>query len=101
MLNNLKNLMNDEHGFVVSAELILISTVAVLGLMVGLAEIRQAVVEELEDVASAIGSLNQGYCMTGLRTSKSNSNGSHFWDDGDLCDSQYDVRGTNAAAEGN
>ena len=101
MLNNLKNLMNDEHGFVVSAELILISTIAVLGLMVGLVEVRQAVVEELEDVASAIGSLNQGYCMTGLRTSKSNSNGSHFWDDGDLCDSQYDVQGTAAAAEGN
>ena len=96
MLNNLKNLMNDEHGFVVSAELILISTIAVLGLMVGLVEVRQAVVEELEDVASAIGSLNQGYCMNGLRTSKSNSNGSHFWDDGDLCDSQYDVQGTNA-----
>ena len=100
MLNNLKNLMNDEHGFVVSAELILISTIAVLGLMVGLVEVRQSVVEELEDVASAIGSLNQGYCMTGLRTSKSNSNGSHFWDDGDLCDSQYDVQGTNATPEG-
>ena len=41
MLNNLKNLMNDEHGFVVSAELILISTIAVLGLMVGLVEVRQ------------------------------------------------------------
>ncbi len=100
MLNNLKNLMNDEHGFVVSAELILISTIAVLGLMVGLVEVRQAVVEELEDVASAIGSLNQGYCMNGLRTSKSNTNGSHFWDDGDLCDSQYDVQGTGATAEG-
>lgn len=100
MLNNLKNLMNDENGFVVSAELILISTIAVLGLLVGMAEVRQAVVEELEDVASAIGSLNQGYCMTGLRTSKAYSHGSHFADDGDLCDSQYDVRGTDATPEG-
>ena len=100
MLNNLKNLMNDEHGFVVSAELILISTIAVLGLMVGLVEVRQSVVEELEDVASAIGSLNQGFCMNCLRTGKSNSNGSQFWDDGDLCDSQYDVQGTAAQDEG-
>lgn len=101
MLNNLKNLMNDEHGFVVSAELILISTIAVIGLLVGMAEVRHAVVEELEDVASAIGSLNQGYCLSGLGTCKANSNGSQFFDDGDLCDSQYDLRANGATDEGN
>ncbi len=96
----LKKLLNDENGFVVSAELILVSTITVLGLVVGLAEIRQAVAQELEDVASAIGSINQGYCFSGMRTCKAHMNGSHFYDDGDLCDSQYDIVGTGPTHEG-
>ena len=96
----MKNLLNDECGFVVSAELILVATVAVLGLVVGLAEVRQAVSEELEDVASAIGSLNQGYCFTGLQTQKAHSNGSHFHDHADFCDGQDDIVGTDPTREG-
>ena len=96
----LKNLLNDENGFVVSAELILVSTITVLGLVVGLAEIRQAVAEELEDVASAIGSVNQGFCFSGMRTCKAHVNGSGFYDDGDFCDSQYDIVGTHPIHEG-
>ena len=96
----LKNLLNDENGFVVSAELILVSTITVLGLVVGLAEIRQAINEELEDVASAFGSINQSYCYSGLRTKKGHTQGSRFFDDGDFCDSQYDIVGTDATPEG-
>ena len=76
----MKNLINDEAGFVISAELILVATITVLGLVVGLAEVRQAVSEELEDVAAAFGSLNQSYCFTGLQTSKAQTFGSHFRD---------------------
>ena len=96
----LKNLLNDENGFVVSAELILVSTITVLGLVVGLAEIRQAVAKELEDVASAIGSVNQGFCYSGMRTCKAHVNGSNFYDDGDFCDSQYSLVSTNSTREG-
>ena len=96
----MKNLFNDEAGFVVSAELILIATITVLGLVVGLAEVRQAVSEELEDVAASIGSLNQGYCLNGLHTHKAQSNGSHFRDHSDFCDSQDDIVGTDPADEG-
>jgi hypothetical protein len=97
----LKKLLNDENGFVVSAELILVSTITVLGLVVGLAEVRQAVAEELEDVASAIGSINQGFCLSGMQTcDKAHVKGSFFYDDGDFCDSQYDIVGTHPAFEG-
>ncbi len=41
----MKSLFNDENGFVVSAELILVATIVVLGLIVGLAEVRQAITE--------------------------------------------------------
>ncbi len=96
----MKSLINDENGFVVSAELILVATIAVLGLVVGLAEIRQAVSEELEDVAAAIGSVNQGFCYTGLKTRKGHTNGSHFQDHNDFCDGQHDIVGKDPSREG-
>lgn len=95
----MKNLFNDENGFVVSAELILVSTIVVLGLVVGLVEVRQAVNEELEDVAAAFGAINQSYTYSGLKTSKSCTSGSRFFDDADLCDSQFDICGTPAVDE--
>ena len=96
----MKSLLNDECGFVVSAELILVATITVLGLVVGLAEVRQAVCEELEDVAAAIGSMNQSYCYMGMHTQKGYSNGSHFHDHADFCDGQDDIAGTDATREG-
>ncbi len=96
----MKSLLNDECGFVVSAELIMVATITVLGLIVGLSEVRQAVSEELEDVASAIGSMNQGYCFTGLQTCKATTNGSHFQDANDFCDGQHDITGTDPTREG-
>lgn len=71
----------------------------VLGLIVGLAEVRQAVSEELEDVASAIGAMNQSYTYSGLKTPKSCLSGSRFFDDRDFCDSQFDIVGTPAIDE--
>ena len=56
---------NDETGFVLSAELVIILTVAVLGIIVGLSYVQTAVVNELSDVGSAISSLNQSYAYTG------------------------------------
>ena len=41
---------NDEKGFVVSAELVLVSTICVIALVVGLTQVSQAVNNELRDV---------------------------------------------------
>ena len=95
----MKSLFNDENGFVVSAELILVSTIVVLGLIVGLVEVRQAISEELEDVASAIGSINQSYSYAGLLTKKACLSGSRFSDNKDFCDSEFDIVGIPAALE--
>lgn len=57
---------HDQSGFVLTAELILISTLLVLGLIVGMSSVQSAVVSELEDVGSAIGSLNQSYQYQGF-----------------------------------
>ena len=60
MLALLKKLLNDENGFVVSSELILIMTIVCLGMVVGLTEVSYAVTNELVDVANAYNRLNQG-----------------------------------------
>ena len=89
----LKQLLLDESGFIVSAELVLVATILVIGMIVGLSEIQHAVVSELNDVADAIGSLNQSYAFSGFSAqktfaqgTKSFTNGSAFVDTVDDCD---------------
>ena len=60
MLALLKKLLDDENGFVLSIELVLIATILCLGMMVGLSEVSRAVTNELVDVANAYNSMNQG-----------------------------------------
>jgi hypothetical protein len=56
----------DESGFIISAELVMVATILVIGLIVGLSEVQHAVVGELNDVADAIGSANQSYGYSGF-----------------------------------
>lgn len=85
-------LLHDEAGFVVSAELVLVSTIVVIGMIVGLSEVANGVNQELEDVASAFGSINQSYCFSGFTGHKAWDAGSKFKDQEDYCDSQFDIR---------
>jgi hypothetical protein len=61
----LHRLWNDEAGFVISAELVLVATILVIGLIVGMTSLRNQIVQELVDVGQAIGSLSQSYCFAG------------------------------------
>ena len=70
MLRLAKSFWNDQAGFLVSAELVLISTVGVIGLVTGLTCLRDAVNSELTDVSCAIRSLDQTYCYTGFHSYK-------------------------------
>lgn len=66
MATGIGRLAADERGFVVSTELVLIATVGVLGLITAFTCVRDAVNAELQDVAAAIGSLNQSYSYSGM-----------------------------------
>ena len=90
-MNLLNKLSADENGFVVSAELVLIGTITVLGMIVGLTELSYGVNEELEDVGSAIGSINQTYYYTLASGQKGEVHGSTFLDFADECDRQTDL----------
>ena len=87
MQNPTKTLWNDEAGFIVSIELILIATIAIIGLITGITAVRDAVVSELSDVAGAVQDLNQSYSFTGVTGHAAATSGSDFNDALDFCDS--------------
>lgn len=59
-----KRFLSSEDGFILSTEALLIGTIAVIGLIVGLAEVRNAVVQELGDFSQAVAYLSQDYAFT-------------------------------------
>ena len=103
----MKNLWKDECGVVLSAEVVLIGTILVIGMMVGLVELQVAVVGELSDVGDAIGNFDQSYVASGLvsykrsqHRIKAHTSGSRYVDRPDECDcnaivvcSKYNSRG--------
>ena len=86
----LHRLWADEAGFVVSMELVLVATILVIGMVVGLVTVRDAVVQELADVAGAIASVSQSYEYTDIIGHTSATSGSHFQDNLDYCDAGDD-----------
>ncbi|MCC9605431.1 hypothetical protein LOC68_22985 [Blastopirellula sp. JC732] len=90
----LKRLWNDEAGFIVSTELILIATIVVIGLIVGLAAVRDAVTAELSDVAGAIQEMDQSYVFYSVRGHSAAVSGSGYADQKDFCDTTEATPGT-------
>lgn len=86
----LRNLLNDENGAIISAELVLVLTILVIGVIVGLSEVAVAINTELNDISNAIGRLDQSYYFTGFKAIdgklKSFTPGSRYFDTPDDCD---------------
>lgn len=88
----IKNFLNDENGVIVSAEIVLVATILVLGMVVGLAELQSAIVGELSDVASAFGNVDQSYSTSGYVSYKASGGvktrtyGASYYDVPDECD---------------
>ena len=90
-MNIFTALKNDDHGFVVSAELVLVGTILVLGMIVGLTELSYGVNEELEDLGSGIGAINQTYYYSVASGKKGEMAGSTYPDFQDECDNACDI----------
>lgn len=91
-MTTLNTLLRDENGFMISAELVIVATIAVIAMAVGLSEISFSVNNELEDVGSAVGTMNQSFYTNGIQSrGKGGTAGSGFVDRVDDCDSQFDV----------
>lgn len=105
MTHTFKALLNDEAGFIISAELVLVMTVGVLSMVVGLTAVRDAVVHELNDVSHAIGTVSQSYSVTGLdKPGHAWTAGFGFNDNTDECDCKaitlVDIAGKNDPSKG-
>ncbi len=73
-----KDLWQDEHGLILSAEAVTIGTLGVLGAVVGLNMASTAVDEELKEFAFAIRSLDQSYGYVGHQSCRAWSAGSSY-----------------------
>ncbi len=93
MKNMFKGFVRSEDGFLLSSEALLIGTIAVLGLLVGLVSVRDAVVNELGDFSQAIGLLNQSYTYTGVTDTNVTTQGGLLADTTDANDA---LNGTDA-----
>jgi len=71
----MKRLLKNESG-VMTFEWILIITILVIGLIAGLASVRDALVVELADTAPAVGSVDQSYSFYGIESRVEQGEGS-------------------------
>ena len=55
-----------QGGFVLTTELVLISTVLIIGLITGLVTMRDSLTAEMDDVAEAVGHFDQSYAYNGI-----------------------------------
>lgn len=83
----------DQAGFIMSAEAVLVATIAVIGVIVGLVSTRDSVVSELSDVGGAFQAMNQTFSFTGISTDLVTVFGSRFTDSRDFCDEPGDPSG--------
>ena len=89
-----RRLWSDEAGFIVSAELVLVSTILVIGMIVGLVSVRNQVVQELVDVGQAIGNLSQSYAFGGVnKWWMAFTEGAYYNDKIDFCQAECQVPG--------
>lgn len=87
MLRTFNALYQDQNGFVISAELVLVLTIAVLAMIVGLHAVSKSITTEMNDLSNAFGAINQSYVYKGLRKhGHASVSGASFIDSRDDCD---------------
>ncbi len=82
----LKRFWSEEAGAIISAEIMLVATILVIGMIVGLKSVRDSVVTELADVAQALANVSQSYSYSGVAGHHAFSGAGSFTDASDFCD---------------
>ena len=77
----LKKLWRDDAGSIVSAELVLVSSLMVAGLVTSLKGMRDIVAGEMADVSAAIGNLDQSYSYDGTQAGRTFTAGASYRDE--------------------
>ena len=82
----LQALWQDQHGFLVSSELVFVATLLVIGMVTGLTTIRDQVLGELGDLADAVSEVNQSFSISGVTAHAASTAGVAFIDEADFCE---------------
>ena len=70
----------DEDGFIISSELTMVTGALVIALATGLTAVREQVVGEFGNLASAMGTINQSYRVSGIQGHSAAVSGSAYSD---------------------
>jgi len=93
-------LWSDDEGALLATEWVFVVTILVIGLVVGLKSVQSAVLNELEEVAGAIGALSQTYSYAGTSgCCGSFTNGSSYSDEVDTFNVRACIGGTDGTGE--
>jgi Flp pilus assembly pilin Flp len=74
----LRRLWQDDQGALLATEWVLLATILVLGVIVGMVAVRQAVLSELTDFANGLLALNQSFSFSGTSSCMASASGSAF-----------------------
>ena len=85
-MKTMQRLWNEETGAILSAEVMLVASILVIGVVAGLSSLRDSVVTELADLAQALANVNQSYSYGGVLGHHVFSGGGVFVDNSDFCD---------------
>ena len=85
-MKTLHRLWNEETGAILSAEVMLVASILVIGVIAGLASLRDSVTTELADLAQALANVNQSYSYSGTSGHHVYNGGGAFTDNTDFCD---------------
>jgi hypothetical protein len=86
MKTAMTRLWTEDCAAIIAAEMLLVMSILVIGLIVGLAAVRDSIVTELADVAQAIANVNQSFSFSGVAGHHTFSSGGAFHDNADFCD---------------
>lgn len=73
-------LWNDDDGALIAMEFLFVATILIIGIVVGLVNLRGAINAELSELSNAILALSQGYTISGVSGCCASTDGSQAID---------------------
>ena len=80
MKHLLSKLWNDDRGALIATEYLFFVTILIIGVIVGLTNVRDALTAELTEVGNALLALSQGFTISGTSGATSSTDGSQAID---------------------
>src|SRR5947207_13620887 len=80
MTHLVRKLWRDDCGALISAEFLFVATILVIGVIIGLTNVRAALNAELTELGNAFLALSQGFAISGQSGSAANVDGSQAFD---------------------